>query len=114
MNERRALALPGIVHRLRHHFVAREQITAIHFLDVEVREGRDEPGNRSAGRVDFDRDGDGVAVVLDEVDDGQLEVGGRIQRLPEFSLRCCAVAGGDEHHLVTMESLGDVEESGAQ
>src|SRR5580698_6408144 len=60
----------------------------------------------SAGSVDLDGDGDGVAVVFDNEDDGQLRIRGGVQGLPEFALRCRALADGDIDDLVALE--GDV------
>ena len=54
-------------------------------------------------RIHLDRDGDGIAVVLDQVDDGKLQIARRIERLPEFALRRRAFSGGDEDDLVRFE-----------
>jgi hypothetical protein len=57
--------------RLAHDLVARSEVAAIHFLDEESRERRHQLRDRAARGVDLDRNRDRVAVVLDEVDDGQ-------------------------------------------
>ena len=46
------------------------------------------------GGVHLDRHRDGVAVVLDQVDDRQLEVAGGVERLPELAFARRAVARG--------------------
>ena len=61
--------------------------------------------DRAARRVDLDRHRDGVAVVLDQEDDRQLEVAGGVERLPELALAGGAVAGGAEHDLVALDGL---------
>ncbi len=61
-------------------------IGAVHLSKVEVGEVGHQLGDVSAGRVHFDRDADGVAVVFHTENDRELLVGSGIERLPELSL----------------------------
>src|SRR5437764_3628885 len=109
VNECWTLSLPGVVDGALEHVVAGEEITPVDFLDVEVREGANQLRDTSTGSVDLDRHRDGVAVVFDEVDGGQLEIARGIQRFPKLSFAGLAFARGDENDLVRLEALGDVE-----
>ena len=100
VNERRPLALAGIVHRLLHRLVAGDEVAAVDLLYEEVRKRRDELGDAAAGGVDLDRYRDRVAVVLDQIDDGQLEVARVVQRLPELAFARGAVAGRAEDDFI--------------
>ena len=79
MHERRTTAFARIGHGALHDFVRRHEVAAIHLLDVEPREALHDFGNRAARRVDFDRHGNRVAVVFDEVHHGQAKIAGRAQ-----------------------------------
>jgi len=98
--------LPGtaVVHRPLHRLEGGDGITAVHFLDVQAREAGHELGNRTAGRVHLHRDGDRVAIVLDQEDHRQLEVGRAAERLPELTLAGGAVARGDEYDFITVRT----------
>ena len=113
VHQRRALPLPRVGDRLLQHLVGGEEVAAVDFLDEEVREAAHELGDRAAGGVHLDRDGDGVAVVLDEIDDGELEVRRGVERLPELALGGRAVTGRDEDDLIRLEPVGDPERLGA-
>ncbi len=78
-------------------------IGAIHLGKVEVGEVGHQPGDVSAGRVHLDRSADGVAVVFHAEDDGQLLVGGGVERLPELALRGGTLAERSKHDLVAMK-----------
>jgi hypothetical protein len=110
--EHRALAAAHVVGRLLHHRVAREQIAPVDFENQQIGESGHELRDAAAGGVDLDRDGDRVAVVLDQIDDRELEIARRVERLPELAFTRRAVAGRDDHHLVVLESLRDAEDLG--
>jgi hypothetical protein len=114
VHEGGTLPLARVLDRLAHRIVALEHVAAVDLLDEEARKARDELGDAPAGGVHLDRDGDRVAVVLDEVDDGQFQVAGGVQRLPELALAGGAVAGGAEHHLVLLEPVSQPEQLGPQ
>jgi len=78
-------------------------VGAVDFCEVEIGKICDQLGDVSAGRIDLDGNTDGVAVVFDEKDDGQLGVGGGVERFPEFALRCGAFAEAGEGNLVGVE-----------
>ena len=62
------------------------------------RPGNDDDQLRdvAAGGLDFDRDRDRVAVVLDEADERQRVEAGGVQRLPEFAFARRAFAERDD------------------
>ena len=92
MHHRRSLALPHIVHGPLHRRIRSKQIAAVHLLDVEVGEAGNQRADRATGRLRFNRNADGVPVVLNHVEHGQLEHAGAVQRLPELALARRAVA----------------------
>ncbi len=98
-------AAPG--HGLAQHGQAGQRVAAVHVADEQVREGAHQLGDRPAGGLHLDRHGDGVAVVLDQVEHGQLAVAGRVEALPELALRGGAVAGRAVDHLVLLETARD-------
>ena len=114
VHERRPLPVPRVSDCLLHDFERRQKIAAIHFLNEQPRERRDELRNRPARGVHFHRHRNGVAVVLDDVHHRQLQVGRRVQRFPKLALRRRAIARGHEHHFVAGEALGDSHQLGAQ
>ena len=69
----------------------------------ESGEGRDELRDVAAGGLHFDRHRDRVAVVLDDVDDGQVAEAGGVERLPELAFARRAVADRDVGDLVAVE-----------
>ena len=79
------------------------RIGAVHLGKVEVGEVGHQLGDVAARRVHLDRHADGVAVVFHAEDDGQLLVGGGVQRLPELALRGRAFAQRGEDHFVAVE-----------
>ena len=78
-------------------------IGAVDLGKVEVGEVGHQAGDVAAGRVHLDRDADGVAVVFDAEDDGQLLVGGGVERLPELALRGGTFAEQVSDDLVAVE-----------
>ena len=70
---------------------------------------REQAGYVAAGGIYFNGNRDGVAVVLDDEDDGKLEVGGAADCLPELALAGGAFTERNVDDLVSVE--GDVVES---
>ena len=62
-------------------------IGTVDLSEVEVGEVGNEMGDIAARGVDFDRNADGVAVVFNAKNDGQLLVGGGVERFPKLALR---------------------------
>src|SRR5436190_6959809 len=89
--------------------MAREQIASVYFFQVKSRKRSNEFGDASAGRVDFDWNRDGVAVVLDEIDNRELEIARRVERLPELAFARSAVACRAEDNFVFLKAVGDAE-----
>jgi hypothetical protein len=85
VHERRSLPRTGVVHRGAHRLVAGEEVGTVDTLDEQSRERLDELRDVAARRLHFHRHRDRVAVVFDQVDDGQLERAGRVERFPEFA-----------------------------
>src|ERR1700680_1689069 len=108
------LSLSRVVYGALHCVVAGEQIAAVNLLDEKIGKSATELGNAAAGGVHFDRNRDGVAVVLDEIDDWQLQVRCSVQGFPEFTFTGRSFACRDEDHLVFLESFVDIEQLGAE
>jgi hypothetical protein len=105
VHQGRPLPGAGVVHRLHHGVERGEHVAPVHFLDQEAGEPGEQFRYRAAGGIDLDRDGDRVAVVLDQEDHRELQVTGGVERLPELALAGRAVARGAEHHLVALVEL---------
>ena len=110
MNQRRPFPLACEVYSSVERVVTRQQVTAIHFFDEEIRKGTNQLRDAAAGGIYFHRNRDGVAVVLDQIDGRQLEVRGGVERFPEFTFTRLAFTGRDEHDFVLLESFRDVEQ----
>ena len=85
---------------------AGQGVAAVHLAHQQVGEGAHQLRDAAAGGLDLDRHRDRVAVVLDEVEDGQLQVGGGVEALPELALGRRAVPGGAVDDLVARERGG--------
>src|SRR5688500_3130810 len=109
MHEGRAATLPRVFNCAAHRIVACDQVAAIDFLDIEMRERSDELRYRAARGAHLHRDGDGISVVLDQIDQGELEIRCRIERFPELAFARRAVARCDQYYLVTPEAFTDFE-----
>ena len=112
MDEGRPQALAAVLDRVPERVVGLEEVRAVDLRDEEVRVVAHELRDRTARRVDLDRHGDRVAVVLDEKQDGQLQVARRGKRFPELAFGRLPVSPGDVGHLVRLEAslageLGD-------
>src|SRR6185437_16004110 len=80
-----------------------DDIGSVNLGEVEVVEILDELRDAAAGRVDFHRNRDGIAVVFNNEDDGKLLVRGGVERFPELALRGRAFADGDVDDLIALE-----------
>src|SRR6184192_2910390 len=107
MDERRSLSLACVLDRLTHRVVTGDQIASVDLLHKQIRESAHELRDRSAGRIDLHRDGNGVAVVLDEKNNGELEIARCIEALPELPFARLTFTGRAEHDFIFVESLGD-------
>ena len=85
---------------------AGDGVGAVDFGKMEIGEIFEQVRDVSAWRVDFDGDGDGVAVVFDDEEDGELEIGGDADGFPELTLGSGAFADGDVNDLVAVEIDG--------
>ena len=70
---------------------------------MKVGEAGDDLRDIAAGSIDLNGNGDGVAVVFDGEDDGQLQIGGDAEGLPELALAGGTLANGDIDDLVAVE-----------
>ena len=73
--------------RIRRHW-----ISAVDFFEMEIRETRHQTRNISACSLHFDRNRNGVTVILHNKHNRQLAIGRGVQRLPELALTSGAVA----------------------
>ena len=86
-----------------HGGIAGERVGAVDFSEIEVGEIGDQARDVAAGGVDFDRDGDGVAVVFDDEEDGELALEAVLSGFPEFALLVAPSPSGDVDDLVAVE-----------
>ena len=103
VDEGGALPAPAVLDGVAQRVVGLEEVAAVDLGQEQVREAAHQLRDRSAGGVDLDRHGDRVAVVLDEEEDGQLQVAGGIEGFPELAFRGLAFAGRHENDLVLLE-----------
>ena len=82
---------------------AGERVGAVDFGEMEVGEVSEQRRDVAAGGVDLDRNGDGVAVVFDDEEDGELEIGGDADGFPELAFAGGAIAEGDVDDFVAVE-----------
>ena len=77
-------------------------VRAVALHDVQAGEARRELRYAAARGLNLDRHADRVAVVLYDVDDRELQVARRVERLPELPLGGGAVAGADDDDFVVV------------
>ena len=94
--------------------VAVQHVGTVTLDDEEIGESGYELGDARPRSVDFHRHRDRVAVVLDEVDHWKLEIAGRIEGLPELTLRGCAFSRTHEDDLVLLEGIDHAPKLGDQ
>src|SRR5436190_3609836 len=105
VHERRALSLARVFDGLSHHIMAGDQVATVDLLHEQIGESAHELRDRSAGGVHFDRNRDRVAVVLDEINDGELQVARRVEALPKLPFARLPFAGRAQHDLVFLKAL---------
>ncbi len=98
--------LAGVGERPAECVVRLEEVAAVGLGDEEAGEGADELRDRAARRVHLDRHRDGVAVVLDDEDHGELLPAGGAERLPELPLGRRPVADRHDDDLVVGRHRG--------
>ncbi len=103
VHQRWTAARAAMRRRLPECAQAGHRIVAVDLRKKEVGEIGDQPRNVSARRVHFNGNADGVAVVFDHEDHGQLLIGRRVQRFPKLALRSRALAYGGQNHFVAVE-----------
>jgi hypothetical protein len=99
-----AAAPPTVVDSPGENGIAFQGVGAVAVLNEEIGKAFDEPGDAAAGGLDFDGNADGVAVVLDEKEDGQLAGAGGVEGFVELPLAGAAVAAGGVDDLVLLEA----------
>ena len=85
VHERRPLAGADVCRRVAQRAQARQKVGAVDRINVEAGERSHEPRDIAAGRLNLDRNRDGVTVIFDEEQDRQLLDARRAQRLPELA-----------------------------
>src|ERR1035438_2304255 len=103
MDERRTIAGAAMLGGAPESGIGDDRIGAVYFFEMEVGESGDQARDVAAGGLHFNRDGDGVLVILDAEDHRQTAVGSGIERLPEFAFARGAIAERDVGDFVTVE-----------
>src|SRR5262245_11862283 len=103
MDQRRPFARTHVCDGLAHRLVARDVIGAVAAVDLKSREMLDDARQVAAWRLHFNRSGDRVAVVFDEVENREYARARGVERYPELALAGRSLADGDERHLVALE-----------
>ncbi len=103
VNERRTLAGANVIDRGLERCIADDGIGAVDFVEMEVGESLDQLADVAARRAHFHRHRNGVLVIFDQVQHGQLQVRRGVQRLPELAFAGGAIAAGDVNHFVAVE-----------
>src|SRR3984957_6270712 len=100
VNERWPTALPAVLNGGFADGIAFQRVGPIAFRDVQARETAGEFRDAAARGLDFDRNGNGVAVVFNEVDQREFFSTRGVQGLPEFAFAGGPVARRDEHYFL--------------
>ena len=100
VNQRGAATIAHILNGFLADGVAFQRIGAVAFRDVQAGKAADEFGNAATGGLYFDRHGNGVAVVFNQIKQRKLLGARGVQRFPEFALAGGAIAGGDINDFV--------------
>ncbi len=104
VNESRAVAGAAMLDRCLERGVAGQRIGAVHFRKMKVGKSLHQLADVAARGADLNGNGNGVLVVFDHKEHGQLQVRSGVQRLPEFALAGSTVATGDVDDLVALEN----------
>ena len=105
MHHGRALAITAVADRPGHGRITRNGIAAVHFLYLKIRHPAHALGDAPPRRLHLDGYRDGVAVVLDDIHDGKLQIRCRIDRLPELAFAGRTVAGTHHDDLIPFEQV---------
>ena len=81
-----------------------ERVRAVAFLDVQVREIRDELRDAAARSLRFDGNGNRVAIVFDEKENRNAAKRGRVDGLEKFAFAGRSFSAGDVHDFVALET----------
>src|SRR5580693_3417758 len=93
VDQRGAATLAAIVNGFLADRVAFEGIRAVTLGDVQARETARQARNAAAGGLHFDRNGDGVAVVFDDVKQWKFFRAGDVERFPKLTFAGSAITG---------------------
>ncbi len=75
-------------------------IGTVAFGNVQTGKTPGEPRNAAAGGLNFNRNGNGVAIVFDEIKERKLLGTSDVERFPEFALAGGAVTGRDVNDFI--------------
>src|SRR5215467_8870990 len=111
-DERGAAALADVVDCLLGDGVRLERVGAVDLGDLQSGKIANQFGDTAARGLHFNGDGDGVAVVFDEVEEGKLFGAGGVKGFPEFAFAGGAVTSrnvddflGIEMHVLAQGSV---------
>ena len=105
VHQRRTVAVAGVRHGLAHRPIAGEEVGAVAAEHAQAEEALDDARDVAAGGLHFDRHGDRVAVVFDQIDDRQLALAGGVERFPELAFAGAAFANRDVGDFVRAKAL---------
>src|SRR6185369_14275948 len=103
MHERWTIAGAAVSDSASEGSVAGYRIGAIDFFKMEIGKTANQTRNVSASGLDFNRNGDGVLIVLYHKNNRQTAVGGAVQSFPELTLTGGAIAEGNVGDFIAME-----------
>src|SRR2546423_12912421 len=97
VDQRGTTTMPAVLDGLFTGCVALQRIGTVTFRGVKTRKRAGELGDAAAGGLHLNRDGNGVAVVFNQVKQGQFLSASGVKRFPEFALAGGAVARGGKN-----------------
>src|SRR5262245_3813125 len=103
MDQRRTFTRTHVRDGSAHGLVTRQVIGAVAPVDLKSREMLDDAREVTAWRLHFNRCGDRVAVVFDEVEHREYPRARGVERFPELAFAGRSLADGDEGDLVALE-----------
>src|ERR1700730_17050154 len=102
VDQRRPAALAAIRNRLLADGIALKRIGAVAFGNMQIRKAAREFRNAAAGGLYLDGDGNGIAVVFDEIQERELFAARDVEGLPELALARCSIATGHVDDLIAL------------
>src|SRR6266849_8490786 len=109
VDQRGAQALAAVVGGAFASRITLERLRAVALLNMQPGKTSDQFRDASARGLHFHGNGNGIAVVFDQIQERKFLAASRVQGLPEFSLARRAVSAGNIYDLFRIVADGVAE-----